>query len=88
MRCDSSVARGMSVRQGLGNTRHIDVRSLWLQQAVHEGRFKVLSVPTSENLSDIFTKSLSQVDAGRCFRCVDSHMGNVGSRRHRKLENT
>ena len=55
MRCDSSAARGMSARQGWVKTRHVDVRFLWLRQAVQEGRLKVLSVPTSENLSDTFT---------------------------------
>ena len=78
----------MSARQGLGKTRHIDVRFLWLQQASQEGRLKVLSVPTSEHLSDTFTKSLSQVDADRCYRCTNFHMRSVGSGRHRKLENT
>ena len=63
MRCDRSTARGMSARQGLRNTRHVDVRHLWLQQAVQRGCLKVLRVPTSENLSDTFTKSLSQADA-------------------------
>ena len=88
MRCDGSAARSMSARQGLAKTRHVDVRFLWLQQAVQEGRLKVLSVPTSENLSDTFTKSLSQVDADRRCRCPNFHMGNVGSGRHRKLANT
>ena len=81
-RCVGSAARGMSARRGLGKTRHVDVRFLWLQQAVQEGRLKVLSLPTSENLSDTFTKSLFQVDVDRCL------VGNVGSGRHRKLENT
>ena len=82
MRCDSSTARGMPVRQGVEKTRHVDVRFLWLQQAIQEGRLKVLSVPTSENLSDTFTNSLSQADADRCNRCINFHMGNVGSGRH------
>ena len=60
--CDSSAARGISARQGLGKTRHVDLRFLWLQQAAQEGRRKVLSVPTSENLSDTFTKSVLQAD--------------------------
>ena len=87
MRCEGSDARSMS-RQGLVKTRHVDVRFLWLHQAVQEGRVKVLSVLTSENLSDMFAKSLSQVDADRCCWCVNFTTGNVGSRRHRKLENT
>ena len=76
-RCDTSAARGMSVREGLEKTRHVDVRFLWLQQAVQEGHLKVLSVPSSENLSDMFTKSLSQVDADRCDRCMMFHTRNV-----------
>ena len=66
VRCDSSAARGMSARQGSEQTRHVDVRSLRLQQAVHEGRLTVFSIPTSENMSDIFTKSRSTADADRC----------------------
>ena len=67
MCCDNSASRGMSARQGLGETRHIDVRFLGLQQAAQDGRLKVLSVPASEHLSHTFTKALSQVDADRCY---------------------
>ena len=69
----------MSSRQALGKTQHLDVLFLWLQQAVQEGRLKVLSGP--EPLSDTFTKSLSQADADRCYRCMNFHMGNVESSR-------
>ena len=88
MRCDSSAARGMSARQGLGTTRHVDVRFLWLQQAVQEGRVKGGQCPTSDNLSDTCTKSLSQANADRCPRCMNFLLGSVGSGQHRKLENT
>ena len=44
---------------------YVDVRFVWLQHAVKERRLKVLTVPTSEKLSDTFTKSLSQGDADR-----------------------
>ena len=40
-------------------------------------------VPTSENLSDTFTKSLSQADADRCYRCTNYHM-----RKHMSPKNT
>ena len=55
----------MSAREGLVKSRHVDVRFVWLQHAVKEKRLKVLSVPTSEKLSDTFMKSLSQGDADR-----------------------
>ena len=54
-------------RQGEETLRHVVVRFLWLQPAVEEGRLEVLSVPTSENFSDTFTKSPSQADADRCM---------------------
>ena len=88
MRCDSSALGGMSDRQGLAKTRHVDLRFLWLQRAEQEGLLKVLSVPTSEYLSGTFTKSLSQADNDRCYRCMNFHTGNVGSGRHRMLEST
>eukprot|EP00972_Heterocapsa_arctica_P035666 5248245-Heterocapsa_arctica.AAC.1 len=41
IRCDSSAARGMSARQGLGKLRHLDARHLWLQQQVLENRVQI-----------------------------------------------
>ena len=37
MSCDSSAARGMSVRQGWEKSRPVDVRFLWVQQAAQKG---------------------------------------------------
>ena len=82
MRGDCSAARGVSARQGLGKTRHVDVRFLQVKQQVPEGRLEVFTFPSSENLSDTLTKSLSQADADRCHRCRNCHIGNVGSERH------
>ena len=86
MTCDSSAARGIAARQGLGRMRHVDVRYLWLQQAVQEGRLKVLSVPTQENWSDTFTKALTQHDAERCYHAMRFRSGTLGSARHRRLD--
>ena len=83
MPCDSCTARGMSARQGLGKIRHVDASFLWLHQAVQEGCLTVLCVPTSESLSDTFTKSLSQADADCCYRCMNYHM-----RKHMSPKNT
>ena len=65
--------------------RHVDVRYLWLQQAVQEGRLDVQSVPTIENWSDMFTKALTQMDSDRCCEAMGFYTGVVGSSRHRKL---
>eukprot|EP00972_Heterocapsa_arctica_P027059 3980146-Heterocapsa_arctica.AAC.1 len=51
-RCNSSDARGMSARQGLGKLHHLDMRHLWLQQQVLENREQIVSVSTYDNLAD------------------------------------
>ena len=85
VRCDSSAARGIAARQGLGKMRHVDVCYLRLQQAVLEGRLKVLSVPTSENFSDVFTKPLTAEAAKACYDGMNFRTCNTGSAKHRKL---
>ena len=47
---DSSAARGLVARRGLGKARHIQTRYLWLQERVAEKDLQVISVPTSANM--------------------------------------
>ena len=56
---DSSSARAIAARQGVGKIKHLATRMLWLQQAQKEGRLSVHSVPTSRNPADIATKPLA-----------------------------
>ena len=84
-RCDSSAARGIASRQGLGKMRHVDVRFLWLQQAVKEGKLRVLSVPTADNMSYVFTKPLSVEAAKKCYDSVNFKTSATGSLKHRRL---
>ena len=58
---DSEAAIGICNRQGLGKLRHLDTRTLWVQQAVRLGRVDLRKVPGEENPADLFTKhSLSR----------------------------
>ena len=41
---------------GSGRVRHLDVRWLWAQEAVHVGRVALKKVGTTENVSDSTTK--------------------------------
>ena len=56
---DSSSARAIAARQGVGKIKHLATRMLWLQQAQKEGRLSVHSVPTARNPADIATKPLA-----------------------------
>ena len=88
IKCDSSTARGIAARQGLGKMRHVDVRYLWLQQQVLHGRLKIESVPTptKDNWSDLFTKPLDKATVRRCCDGLHFEMDNRRSGRHRRLE--
>ena len=56
---DSSAAKSFVCRRGLGKMRHIEIRDLWLQKEVREGRLKVNKVLGIENPADLMTKILS-----------------------------
>ena len=53
---DSSAARSMSQRLGVGKVRHMDVRALWVQRAVRERGLRVLKVPGNANPADLLKR--------------------------------
>ena len=59
---DSSAARGIIHRTGLGKLRHLETGYLWLQAAVAKKRLSVRKVNGAENPADLFTKFLSSGD--------------------------
>ena len=56
---DSSTARSIPNRPGVGKLRHIETRVLWVQLAVRECRFALCRVPGKDNPADILTKPIS-----------------------------
>ena len=59
---DSSEAKGMVNRRGLGKTRHINTNYLWVQERVRNGDLELRKVLGSENPADLLTKHLSAPD--------------------------
>ena len=59
---DSNAARGIANREGMGKLKHLQVRSLWLQQARADGQVKVDRVDTLLKAADLGTEFL---DAAR-----------------------
>ncbi len=53
---DSSAAKGIAQRTGLGKVRHIEVNQLWVQEKVREGTFEICKVKGIDNLADALTK--------------------------------
>jgi hypothetical protein len=53
---DSSAARAIVARRGVGRLKHLAVKDIWLQEQLREGRLTVQRVGTLDNYADLFTK--------------------------------
>jgi len=61
---DSTAAKAVVSRIGLGKVRHMEVKYLWAQQAHKAGRFLVRKIAGTRNPADVLTKPLSAADMG------------------------
>jgi hypothetical protein len=69
MYTDSSAAKGIASRRGLGKVRHIEVNQLWLQDQVHLGKITLTKIAGTDNCADILTKhAASKVLEGHLTR--------------------
>ena len=59
---DSSAAKSFVSRRGLGKMRHLEIRDLWLQKEVSDGKVIVSKVAGTENPADLMTKILGISD--------------------------
>ena len=59
---DSSAARGIIHRAGLGKLRHLETGYLWLQTAVEATRFQARKGLGAEHPADLLTKHLAAAD--------------------------
>ena len=57
---DSSAAKSMVSRRGVGRVRHLDVKNLWVQERVARGDFTMKKVPGEKNLADPLTKNVTR----------------------------
>ena len=56
IRADSSAAIGIFQRHGLGKVRHLAMGSLWAQQRIREGDFRLFKCSGDHNIGDLLTK--------------------------------
>ena len=59
---DSSAAKSMASRIGVGKVRHMEVKFLWLQEAVKNRGIEVRKIPGDVNPADVLTKPKSVKD--------------------------
>ena len=65
---DSSAAKGIAPRRGLGKVKHVGVRNLWIQDVVRPGRIGVVKIPGGENAADVLTEYLDGPAVARRMR--------------------
>jgi hypothetical protein len=59
---DSTAAKSIASRTGLGRVRHLEVRFLWLQEVVRKGRLMLRKILGEKNPADILTKPKNAAD--------------------------
>ena len=55
LRTDASAARGVILRQGVGEVRHLQVKQLWLQENVAAGELTIVKIPRAQICADALT---------------------------------
>ena len=68
---DSSAAKAISNRRGLGKLRHVELKWLWVQDVVKEGRVKLRTVKGTGAEARRVSVSFLLLESA-CFRRVDS----------------
>ena len=67
---DSAAALGTCNRLGLGKSRHIQTRYLWIQEKLAERSFELIKIDTKLNTADICTKALASEAAERHLKAM------------------
>ena len=65
---DSSAAKGILCRKGSGKVKHLEVRQLWLQEKVTDGKVTILKIPRRLNSSDALTHHWTKAENGEHFK--------------------
>jgi hypothetical protein len=71
LRMDAAAARSVLCRQGVGRIRHLEVKVLWVQDQVKNGRVLVEKVEGIWNQADLGTKPLDE-------KTLVRHRGSLG----------
>ena len=62
---DSSAAKGIASRIGIGKIKHLDAGWLWIQECVKHGKIVLRKISGKHNPADLMTKPKSAAEAVR-----------------------
>ena len=72
---DSSAAKSITARTGMGKMRHVETQYFWVQQVVSQGLVKVCKIPGELNPADILTKPKSKREMVPLLQGVNVELG-------------
>ena len=78
---DSNAAKAIASRRGLGKTRHVELRYLWLQDVTTSGRVKMRRIPGEQNQEVDLTKGEAWCQVETLIRGVGGIMKMSGDGR-------
>ena len=70
---DSSAAKSICSRRGVGKLRHVEVRFFWIQEAVRRGRIQMGWIRGTSNPADVLTKCKTQAEMAQALKLVGAH---------------
>ena len=62
LQVDCAAVKSFISRRGLGKMRYVELRDLWIQREVGEGKVRVVKVEGKANPADVGTKFLSTTE--------------------------
>ena len=77
LKTDSSAAKAISWRRGVGKVRHLDVRYLWVQQKINDKQMHITKVKGLMNPANILTKYAASKEVVNNGRAVGVRMNGV-----------
>ena len=81
---DSSAAKAVAKRRGLGKLRHVELKWLWVQDMVKEGRVKLKTIRGEENVADHLTKPKTRADIEELLKTVGAEFRDYEADRGRR----
>jgi len=75
LRTDSSAAKAISWRRGIGKVRHLDVRYLWVQQRLNDKLMHIGKVKGAVNPANILTKYCNASEVAENCKFIGVHFG-------------
>eukprot|EP00971_Amphidinium_carterae_P343593 6483429-Amphidinium_carterae.1 len=73
MHTDSSAARGVALRKGIGRLRHLHTPLLWLQERVAKRDMEVFKCRGDQNIADLGTKDLGREKMEGFLKMIGFH---------------